>query len=377
MATRVLALAGLFILMIGLGACVPGEEEREDLSEEASESLAARFADELRDASVPGGVLAVRQNGKTISYPTGSADTEGTPVTAETLFGYRSVSKSLVVTALLHYVDEGAVDIERQVEDYTTSILTEATIGDLAAMTSGVPNYSAQEQLADDLTTEPTRSWTDADLYAMVEDLPQEFDPGAQYQYSNTNTLLIADVLEDLNGVPWSETVLEDVTGPLGLESISYPGDATALPVDSANAFQIDDGEAEELPVVRASAFSAAGGLFGTAEDLAGWAEALGTGELLTEETQQSRLDALESTTSDPESPLYDAYGLGMGRIGDWIGHTGDGLGFQSLAMYHPDSGLSVAIVLNGTGEDPDLPAHILQRIEDEVIQPNGVQHRG
>ncbi|GAA1143948.1 hypothetical protein GCM10009643_29300 [Microbacterium aurantiacum] len=37
--------------------------------------------------------------------------------------------------------------------------------------------------------------------------------------------------------------------------------------------------------------------------------------------------------------------------------------------MYHDDTGTAVAIVVNGTGPDSDLPARILQDLEEEILQ--------
>ena len=47
---------------------------------------------------------------------------------------------------------------------------------------------------------------------------------------------------------------------------------------------------------------------------------------------------------------------------------TGNGLGYQALAMYHPESQTAVAIVLNATGPDSDLPAHILEQVQDLIL---------
>ena len=80
---------------------------------------------------------------------------------------------------------------------------------------------------------------------------------------------------------------------------------------------------------------------------------------MLSTEQQSSRLADMSDTSVDHASPYYDAYGLGIGRLEDWIGHTGNGLGYQALAMYDPSTRTSVAILINATGDDPDLPAHI------------------
>ena len=88
----------------------------------------------------------------------------------------------------------------------------------------------------------------------------------------------------------------------------------------------------------------------------------------MSDASQERRLSEWRDTSPDPASPFYDEYGFGIGRIGDWIGHTGNGLGYQALAMYHPESQTAVAIVLNATGPDSDLPAHMLEQLEELIL---------
>lgn len=330
--------------------------------------LGEAFAAALDAASVPGGAIAVRRDGVTTVYPAGVADADGTPVTEETLFGYRSVTKSFVATVILQLADDGILDLDATAPAAGTGIETTATIDELATMTSGVPSYSTQAGLVDLLVEDWTRSWTDTTLYGLTAGLPEEFPPGTSYEYSNTNTVLLGQIIDTASGQSWSEAVRTGILEPLELSSVIYPGN-TLPPEDAATPFQVDaDGTVEELPTVRASAFSAAGGLFGTAGDLAGWAEALGTGSLVSSSAQERRVTDWHETAPDPASPYYDEYGFGIGRIGEWIGHTGDGLGYQALAMYHPESATAVAIVVNATGPDPDLPAHLLEQLQELIL---------
>lgn len=332
-------------------------------------TLEEAFAGLIDARGVPGGALAIRRGEDTEVFVHGDADDEGTPVTEETVFGYRSVTKSFVVTVLLRLAEEGLVDLIVPTTAPEEGVSpADATPWELAAMTAGTPNYSAQPGLIEEITADPERAWEDDDLFDLVRGLPESFAPGTSYEYSNTNTLLVGELVADASMDTWSQAVAELVIEPLGLESVVYPGDGAA-PDAAATPFQLTDGAAEPLPAVRASAFSAAGGLFGTAGDLAAWAQALGTGALLEDETFDARLSAFGPTASDPQSPEYDEYGLGIGRIGDWIGHTGNGLGYQALAMYHAESETAVAILLNATGEDGDLPAHLLEDLEELVLE--------
>lgn len=128
-------------------------------------------------------------------FPAGVADESGGPVTEDTLFAYRSVTKSLVTTVVLQLADEGVIDLDSPVPTAGTGVDGDASVSDLARMTSGIPNYSAQPGLGELLTAQWDRSWTDTTLYALIVGVPASFAAGSSYQYSNTNTLLLGQLI--------------------------------------------------------------------------------------------------------------------------------------------------------------------------------------
>lgn len=76
------------------------------------------------------------------------------------------------------------------------------------------------------------------------------------------------------------------------------------------------------------------------------------------------RLKSFGSTTPDPLSPEYDSYGFGMGEISGYIGHTGNGLGFEALVMYDRANDRTITILFNSSNpDDPDAPAHLFKQL--------------
>lgn len=286
------------------------------------------------------------------------------PVQDDTNFAYRSITKSLVGTVILQLVDEGELSLNSPVSDFVDGVPggTSITIGQLASMRSGLANYSAQPALGEMLSADPSRAVATSELLALAFAEPPVFAPGTAYQYSNTNTLLLGEVIEAVTEVSWQQAVKDRLLTPLGMSSVQA-GFADAA--RDATGYQLENGKVfEALPVVAPEWFGAAGGLTGDVRDLATWGEALGSGSMLSAETQQLRLGSLGDTSDDPASPEYDRYGLAIGEIDGWIGHTGNGLGFQSLVMHRVSDGVTVAILINGTGENSDLPADIFKQLE-------------
>lgn len=329
-------------------------------SEAAVESA---VADALQGTGVPGAAVLVTNEAGDERLVVQGESREGARAEAEDVFAYRSVTKSFVGTVVLQLVEEGRVSLDAPVSDYVSGVPDgdSITIGQLGTMRSGLPNYSAAPGFGELLVEDPAREPDVSELLAVAFAAPQVFPPGTAYEYSNTNTLLLGEVIEAVTGDPWMTAVQQRIVVPLGLESVSY-----GFPMSDTDAagHRLERGAAvEELPVVAPGWFGAAGGLVGDVRDLAVWGRALGSGALLEPETQELRLSLLGPVDDDPASPVYDRYGFAIGEAGGWIGHSGSGLGFQSLAMHDPTSGHTVAILLNGTGEDPDLPIGVFDSL--------------
>lgn len=363
------ALAASLVVLLAAAGCASRPDAPSTSADAWHQAAQSALEDTLRSTGIPGGAITVTHGDATWTGVAGVADVaSGRPVAADDRFAFRSITKSFTVTAILQLVDEGRLSLDDPISKFVDGVPhgDTITLRELARMRSGLPNYSATPMFQDALRIDLTRDWTDAELLQAAFSEPNDFAPDARYEYSNTNTVLLGEVLQKVTGTPWSEVVQESILEPRGLSTTTYP-DSEPIPSPLAEPYQgAGEGQAPELlPAVPANSLSAAGGLAGTIRDLGRWARILGTGELLDESTAAQRTSegALSPTSDDPNSPFYDAYGMGMGEIDGWIGHTGNGLGYQALAMYDPASGDSVAIVLNGTGDDRDAPAHLFQKL--------------
>lgn len=341
-----------------------GDEGSAKNWQQASEQIVEQT---LADEGIPGAAISATRDGEEWEFVTGEADTESkTPVELSAPFAYRSITKSFTGTAILMFVDKGSIGLDEPVAKYVEGVPSGdvITIRMLLGMRSGLPEYTKSESFQQLLGEDPTRSWSDSEILELAFQQPMAFEPGTEYKYTNTNTVVLGQVLESVRGRSWSTVVDEMLLGPLKLDSVDYP-DNRAKPEGTAVPYHVhENDELETLPDVRASLFSAAGGLFGTVGDLRTWAAALGSAELLLQgKTADERFADPSPTDGDPTSPLYDKYGLGMGEFHGWIGHTGVGLGYQALAMYHPETGDSIAIVMNGAGADPDVPAKLFEKL--------------
>jgi len=311
----------------------------------------------LTEEGVPAGVVLIAgPDGDETLVEFGSA---GDAPLDEAVFAYRSITKSFIGTLILQLADENLVDLGAPVSDFVAGVPggDAVTLTQLATMRSGLPNYSASPRLGPALLADPQAEPDVATLLDLAFDEPATAAPGEEYEYSNTNTLLLGEVIAEVTGMTWDAAVSERVLRPLGLTSVSY---GFKTPAHDQVGYQLQSYSApEELPSVAAGWFGAAGALTGDIRDLAEWGRALGTGATISSDSQALRLSQFGSIDADSASPMYDSYGFAIGEIDGWVGHTGAGLGFQSLVMYDPLSEYVVAVLVNGTGEDQNLPARL------------------
>ncbi|QIK61923.1 beta-lactamase family protein [Leucobacter viscericola] len=357
--------AGTLALGIALAGCAAAPESatQTTAATPSEKQLTDTISKFLKKAGVPGAsVVITGAKGEEYSGNFGDAVIDD-PTTDATRFAYRSITKAFTGTVILQLVDEGKVKLDDPVSKYVDGVPNgeNITIRELGNMRSGLANYSSNPKLGEMLSKDPSREPAVSELLDLSFSEPANFRPGEKYEYSNTNTLLLGEVIEKVTGKPWQDEVKSRIETSLKLSSVEY---GFTDPNLDATGYEVANGKVvEALPVVAPGWLGAAGALTGTASDLATWGRALGSGSLIDKATQQERLDQFGSTEDDPKSPEYDRYGFTMGEIDGWVGHTGTGLGFQGLVMYDAKSERVIAILVNATGEDPDLPAHLFKEI--------------
>jgi len=154
-----------------------------------------------------------------------------------------------------------------------------------------------------------------------------------------------------VTGEPLADVIQARVVDPLGLDRTTYPAGDDDWSEPHAQGYQPGE-DGLEPAFNNFSGMGASGAMISTIADMTVWAEALGTGQLISPERQAERL--MGSPLS--EGPEYDRYAVGIGELEGWWGHTGEGLGFTSLAMYDPESASTVVIFMNisqAVGESP------------------------
>jgi D-alanyl-D-alanine carboxypeptidase len=272
------------------------------------------------------------------------SDPLGLPVNGSLSWPLRSITKSFTVTLLLKLADEGRLDLDDPVSRYVRGVPNGAavTLRDLAAMTSGLPDYTTPE-FFQAFQTNPRRIFTARELLAYAWRQPVPGQPGQEAVYTNVNTVLLGEVISAVTGRSFERSLRRQVLRPLGLRQTLVTPDQRRWPRPRPVGYQRENGALTPQPG-NLSIFRAAGEMLATLPDLRRWAGMLGRGRLLSRSTANARRSAAQPLAEGPE---YDSYGLGLGSLEGWWGHTGEGLGFTALVMYEPRSRARAAIAMN------------------------------
>lgn len=241
----------------------------------------------------------------------------------------------------------------------------DATLRQLGDMTAGFFSYTDDPVFQASLFYNPTRVWTPSELVALADSHGPRFAPGTSWEYSNTNTLLLQLVVEQVTGRPLETELTDGIFRPLTLEWTSYPSTAE-IPPPFARGYSMVPvmGEFIDMTDIHPSAAAGAGAIISTLDDVHRWTEALGRGDLLSPESHEGRLVMI------PAGDGYDAYGFGVASIGGWLGHDGVfPLSFQSAAFYDPTSDQTVVILANTSFlSDYHFPDEVFAKVAPLLI---------
>ena len=363
------------LLVSGCGGDGAGQEDSVedttttgDSGQVPVDALNAALEKSFSESGAPGVVAAVQTPEDTWVETRGVADLSAEePMTPDVHHRIGSVTKTFTISLLLQAAAEGLLSLDDTIDQYVEGVPNgdEITLRQMANMTSGVANYGEDEQWANEVLSEPYRVWKPEKLTQVGIKGSPLFDPGTKWHYSNTNTVMLGLVLEQLTGETIGELYRERIIEPLGLEGTSFPDLAdSSVPEPHAQGYTLQDQSSGADPIDATdwspSVAWTAGEMISTVEDLLAYGRALGTGEgLLPPEQQAERLDSFISDLPPLNQPPLEgtlAYGLGLGIDRGWVGHNGEIPGYNTYLFYHPDLDAVVAVEVNSDISSGDCP---------------------
>ncbi|MFD0362789.1 serine hydrolase domain-containing protein [Nocardia sp. GCM10030253] len=358
-----------------------GTDRAEPASADAGRAKVTEALNQLISGDhLPGAQVVVTDHGRVWTATAGVGDLEkGTPFQDDARVRIGSNTKTFVATVTLQLVAEGKVELDAPVERYLPGVVhgpgidgNRITIRNLLQHTSGLPEYAAEfgatpkpGQL--EIHTEQAR-WGKTDMAEVVRNAltaPADFEPGAQWAYSNTNYALAGMVIEKITGGSVGAEITRRVIEPLGLRDTYYPdSDETDIRGPHPIGYSEVGGEPVDYTSQNVSSAGAAGAMVGTGADLNQFFTALLDGKLL----PPAQLAEMKHTVPVKVSGPPIGYGLGLmhrrlfcGK--DSWGHGGDIDGFETRGGVTGD-GRSVTVSVNQVPETPEATDDIMKVVD-------------
>ncbi|MFF3859639.1 serine hydrolase domain-containing protein [Streptomyces sp. NPDC002209] len=320
---------------------------REDFDPATVQKLDAAIAKIMKQTGMPGLNIGLWMPGRGVYEKSfGVADRQtGTPMKSDLYSRIGSVTKTFTVTGVLQLVDQGKAGLDDPISRYVSGVPggEAVTLRQLADMRSGLFDYTADEKWLAGVRADPHRAYTPRQLVDVAFRHPPNFKPGAKWEYSNTNTVLLGMLIEKVSGQSLGDYLREHVFAPLELDDTSLPGDG-AMPDPHAHGYTdfTPKGTVADATNWNPSWAWAAGGIVSDLDDLHTWAPALADGRLLTKKTQAERLRTLPIGVVPGAS-----YGLGILDFNGWLGHNGELPGYETIAAQLPAEKATMVVLVN------------------------------
>ena len=314
-------------------------------------ALDAWFDDVVRDAGIPGAAIVVVRDGRIVNdHGVGVADDSGRPVTGQTPFVIGSLAKSLTALAVSQLAERGLVDLDSPVRRYLPEFAVAdpaasdaITVRQLLNQTSGFTGAAGTAPLSMPATT------LQAQVRALATARPASA-PGATFQYSNANYLVLGRLIEVVSGQPYEAYLQANVFGPLRMTHSSSVL-ATAVSDGLGQAHRLWFGLADSHAPLFREDLAPAGFVAASADDLA---------NVLIAEMNGGRFGATSVATPATIAALWKGAapaGPGGGYAMGWfdgsfegeriVSHAGSTTDMASFQAVVPSQGLGVVVLFN------------------------------
>ena len=316
------------------------------LTPELREKIDRAATKALADTGVPSASIAVVKDGK-IAYLQAYGDARlepKTPARPAMRYSVGSISKQFTAAAILMLAEQGKLALDDPVSRYVPDLTrgNEVTIRQLLSHTSGYQDYWPQDYVPPFMTQTVTANKI-LDLWARK---PLDFDPGTQWQYSNTNFVIAGLIIEKTSCMPLLKFLSKNIFEPLGMRSVINIDQDRLAETDPVGYLRYALGPPRIAPKEGKGWLFAAGELAMPAEDLAKLDISIIEQRLMKPASyREMETDVLL------KNGVGTRYGLGIGVQNEsghrMLEHGGEVSGFTADNAIFPDDRAAIVVLTN------------------------------
>jgi D-alanyl-D-alanine carboxypeptidase len=357
---RLPAVIGLVLVALVAGALLLRRSASSDSElQQAAERLVAT-------SEIPAVITLVEKDGRRTVVVAGEADLRRhRAARQDDRFWIGSVTKTFVATVVMQLVAERKLRLDDTVDELLPGRFRDGRqirLRHLLNHTSGIPEYMQLEPWSSAVASNPRVVIPAQRLVSAAARLPLDFTPGSRGSYSNTNYLVLGEILERLTGRPVAELLSERIFEPLGLTATAFEPSHKALSDDQMHGYDITGTTPRDVSLHRLGGPWADGAVVSNARDLAVFFGALLRGELVPPALVAEMRKVV---------PGSHGNGLGIFRLGSpcgrWFyGNTGGTPGYLTFAAGSRDGRRLYVMALNGV--DPRAMETIAGPYLDDLL---------
>jgi D-alanyl-D-alanine carboxypeptidase len=286
----------------------------------------------------------------------------------DTRYAIDSVSKQFTAAAILELAEQHKLSLDDELGKWFPQLgaASRTTLRQVLSHTSGIRDYWPE-----DFATPPMLApTTPAALVQAWAARGLDFEPGTDWQYSNTGYVLAGMVVERVSGKPLFRFLQDAVFTPLHMTRVL---DYSQSETEASGYSRYALGPVHPAPKEALGWLFGAAGLAMTPSDLALWDESLIDRSLLNAESYaaQRKPVTLKDGSTRP-------YGLGLAVNTDSqdrpvIGHSGEGSGFLAESRLWPEQRVAIVALTNN---DWASPGDLVDRLAYLVLPPTRAEAR-
>lgn len=207
-------------------------------TDDRAAAILAIARDAMEQQDLKAVILRVTIDGEEIVTAAMGESMTGVLATTDMRFRNGAVAISYMATLLLRLVDQKVVALDDPLAAWLPDLpdADAVTLRMLANMTAGYPDFEKNPEFQRAFYADPFRQWSAEERIALSLSVPRLFAPGANWDYSHSNYVILGQALEKIGGKPLEDLLDEEVLRPLGLGSTVASATAT-IPEPALHAF--------------------------------------------------------------------------------------------------------------------------------------------
>jgi len=286
------------------------------------------------------GSIAIAENGKivyqnVIGYSQINGKTK-TPANLKTKYKVGSITKMFTAVMVFQLIEEGKLTLNTTLSKYYPQLPNagKITIAEMLSHRSGLHNFTADSVYG----SYWNKPMPEADMVAIFAKQKPDFEPDTKAAYSNTNFVMLGQIIEKITGKSYREELNDRITSKIGLKDTFFATPSSAAE-NEANSYTYT-GEWSQMEETAMSVPGAAGALVSTPADLVKFIDALFTNKLIS----PGNLEHMKT--------MRDNFGMAMFMMPfddkTGYGHNGGLDAFISELVYFPADKVAIAYTSNG-----------------------------